>query len=36
MRSYNYPARIEKEMTDEPEKAGERASAMGTDTSGWD
>ncbi len=36
MRNYNNPARFEKEMTDEPEKVGEQAPAMGTDASGWD
>lgn len=36
MKNYNAPTRFEKEMTDEPEKVGERAPAMGTDMSGWD
>jgi len=36
MRNYNDPRRFEKEVTDEPEKIGEQAPAMGTDTSGWD
>lgn len=36
MRNYNNPVRFEKEMTDEPEKVGEQAPAMGADTSGWD
>lgn len=36
MRNYSDPMRFEKEMTDEPEKVGEQAPAMGTDTSGWD
>lgn len=36
MKNYNAPTRFEKEMTDEPEKVGEWAPAMGTDTSSWD
>ena len=36
MRNYNDPRRFEKEVTDEPEKAGEQAPSMGSDTSGWD
>ncbi len=36
MRNYNNPARFEKEMTDEPEKVGEQAPAVGTETSDWD
>ena len=36
MRNYNDPRRLEKEVTDEPEKAGEQAPSMGSDTSGWD
>lgn len=36
MRNYNDPTRFEKETTDEPNKIGEQAHAMGSDTSGWD
>lgn len=36
MKNYNAPTRFEKEMTDEPEKVGEWAPTMGTDTSSWD
>lgn len=36
MRNYNNPGRFEKELTDEPNKMGEYAPAMGADTSGWD
>lgn len=36
MRNYNDPARFEKETTTEPNKVGEQAPAVETDTSGWD
>lgn len=36
MKNYNAPTRFEKEMTNEPAKAGEWAPAMETDTSSWD